>query len=47
MEWPSYYSLPPFFTLQPVPNTRQKQLQMWTELVLLYQKHHNKTQIVV
>lgn len=47
MEWPAYYSLPPFFTIQPVANTRAKQLQMWVELVLLYQKHHNRTQVVV
>jgi len=37
--FPSYFNLPPFFTLQPVLNTRQKQLQMWNDLILGFMRH--------
>jgi len=37
---PSYYDFPPFFTLQPVAETRIKQLKLWRELVLGYHEHH-------
>ncbi len=33
-EWPEFYSFPPFFTLQPVEETRKKQLDMWVSLVV-------------
>ena len=32
-EWPEYYSFPPFFTLQTVPETREKQIDMWRDLI--------------
>uniref|UniRef100_A0A8D0GLR5 Vacuolar protein-sorting-associated protein 25 n=1 Tax=Sphenodon punctatus TaxID=8508 RepID=A0A8D0GLR5_SPHPU len=35
-EWPWQYRFPPFFTLQPNVDTRQKQLTAWCSLVLLY-----------
>ncbi|XP_062988267.1 vacuolar protein-sorting-associated protein 25 isoform X2 [Elgaria multicarinata webbii] len=35
-EWPWQYSFPPFFTLQPNVDTRQKQLTAWCSLVLSY-----------
>jgi ESCRT-II complex subunit VPS25 len=38
--FPEIYSFPPFFTLQPVPATLEKQLLMWCELVLAYCAHH-------
>eukprot|EP01126_Amoeba_proteus_P064885 TRINITY_DN9134_c0_g2_i2.p1 TRINITY_DN9134_c0_g2~~TRINITY_DN9134_c0_g2_i2.p1 ORF type:complete len:239 (-),score=42.32 TRINITY_DN9134_c0_g2_i2:110-724(-) len=38
--FPPIYNLPPFFTLQPVLNTRKKQLQLWCELVLEYVRFH-------
>ncbi|XP_077997606.1 vacuolar protein-sorting-associated protein 25-like [Glandiceps talaboti] len=38
-EWPWQYKFPPFFTLQPNLETRQKQLQAWCSLVLSYHKH--------
>ncbi len=31
---PDYYAFPPFFTLQPVLETRKMQLRLWRELVL-------------
>eukprot|EP00039_Didymoeca_costata_P028002 m.19692 g.19692 ORF g.19692 m.19692 type:complete len:177 (-) comp6650_c0_seq1:4038-4568(-) len=39
MEWPWQYSFPPFFTIQPNKDTREKQLDAWKELVLSYCKH--------
>jgi ESCRT-II complex subunit VPS25 len=37
-EWPEFYSFPPFFTLQPVEETRKKQLDMWVDLVVRWCK---------
>lgn len=45
--FPEYYSFPPLFTLQPVEETRAKQLGMWAELVLSFQRHHNLSSIKV
>uniref|UniRef100_A0A8C2ZD09 Vacuolar protein-sorting-associated protein 25 n=1 Tax=Cyclopterus lumpus TaxID=8103 RepID=A0A8C2ZD09_CYCLU len=39
-EWPWQYSFPPFFTLQPNVDTRQKQLAAWCSLALSYCRHH-------
>ncbi|KAH0539703.1 vacuolar protein-sorting-associated protein 25 [Cotesia glomerata] len=36
IEWPWQYSFPPFFTLQPHAETKEKQLSAWTSLVLNY-----------
>ncbi|KAH9498348.1 Vacuolar protein-sorting-associated protein 25 [Bulinus truncatus] len=38
-DWPWQYKFPPFFTLQPNIETRQKQLEAWCSLVLGYQRH--------
>ena len=38
--FPKYFHFRPFFTLQPVSETRDKQLKMWRELVLSYHEHH-------
>ncbi|XP_034943112.1 vacuolar protein-sorting-associated protein 25 [Chelonus insularis] len=38
IEWPWQYSFPPFFTLQPHADTKEKQLSAWTTLVLDYYK---------
>ena len=35
-EYPEFYSFPPFFTMQPVLATREKQLGLWRELILKY-----------
>ncbi|KAJ5068514.1 vacuolar protein-sorting-associated protein [Anaeramoeba ignava] len=40
--FPSYYNLPPFFTIQPVQATREKQLKLWIDLVLAFTKHFKK-----
>lgn len=39
-EYPDYYNNPPFFTLQPVAETRQRQLSMWIDLIRDYCKAH-------
>ncbi|PIA44752.1 hypothetical protein AQUCO_01700385v1 [Aquilegia coerulea] len=31
---PHFFNYPPYFTLQPVRDTREKQLQLWKELIL-------------
>ncbi|PWA45837.1 E2F/DP family protein [Artemisia annua] len=33
---PHFYNYPPYFTLQPVRETREKQIQLWKELILDY-----------
>lgn len=38
---PEYWSFPPFFTLQPVAETREKQLQMWTAVIVQWAKATN------
>ncbi|KAM6333770.1 vacuolar protein-sorting-associated protein 25 isoform 1-T2 [Alca torda] len=38
--WPWQYSFPPFFTLQPNCETRQKQLSAWCALALAYSQRH-------
>ncbi|KAL1501509.1 hypothetical protein ABEB36_006816 [Hypothenemus hampei] len=38
IEWPWQYNFPPFFTLQPNPETRAKQVQAWKTLILDYCK---------
>ncbi|XP_037078379.1 vacuolar protein-sorting-associated protein 25-like [Pollicipes pollicipes] len=39
-EWPWQYKFPPFFTLQPNTETRQKQLEAWRALILGFCRHH-------
>ncbi|KAL3645755.1 Vacuolar protein-sorting-associated protein 25 [Castilleja foliolosa] len=33
---PHFFNYPPYFTLQPVRDTREKQIQLWRELILDY-----------
>ncbi|KAJ4849315.1 Vacuolar protein-sorting-associated protein 25 [Turnera subulata] len=33
---PHFFNYPPYFTLQPVRDTREKQVQLWKELILDY-----------
>lgn len=44
---PEFYSFPPFFTLQKVLSSREKQLALWRELILRYHTHHKISQLVV
>jgi len=41
-QFPSYYDMPPMFTLQPVLNTRKKQLQLWTDIIVEFSKFYKK-----
>lgn len=45
--YPEFYSFPPFFTIQPVEATRQKQLALWRELILGYHTQHKLKTLVV
>jgi len=47
MEWPWQYTFPPFFTIQPNSETREKQLEAWKSLVLAYAKLHRIESLVV
>jgi len=38
-EAPKVWHFPPFFTLQPVQETREKQVKQWRELILAYHEH--------
>ncbi|KAI4373728.1 hypothetical protein MLD38_011817 [Melastoma candidum] len=40
-KFPPFYNYPPYFTLQPVKDTREKQVQLWKELILDYCKTRN------
>ncbi|KAK9699012.1 hypothetical protein RND81_08G147400 [Saponaria officinalis] len=35
---PNFFNYPPYFTLQPVRETREKQIQLWKELIVEYCK---------
>jgi ESCRT-II complex subunit VPS25 len=38
MEWPWQYSFPPFYTLQPNEDTKKKQVDAWSDLIIKYCK---------
>lgn len=38
-DFPFFWSFPPYFTLQPVEETRRKQIALWCELILRWCKH--------
>lgn len=46
-QYPEFYSFPPFFTIQPVLSTREKQLALWRELILRYHTENKIPTLVV
>lgn len=38
-EFPEFWEYPPYFTVQPVPETFEKQKDLWCGLILRYCKH--------
>jgi ESCRT-II complex subunit VPS25 len=44
--FPDCYSFPPFFTLQPVAETRAKQLVLWLDFLKSYQHHHKRPSLL-
>ncbi|CAD7695007.1 unnamed protein product [Ostreobium quekettii] len=38
--FPFFHEYPPYFTLQPVKETKDKQCQLWGALILSYCKHY-------
>jgi ESCRT-II complex subunit VPS25 len=46
-QFPEFYQFPPFFTIQPVLATREKQLALWRELLLRYHTQHKIKTLVV
>eukprot|EP01032_Pedospumella_encystans_P015358 gene15358-17572_t len=43
---PEFWGFKPFFTIQPVAATREKQLKLWRELILQYCIHNNLHSLV-
>eukprot|EP00980_Cylindrotheca_fusiformis_P004224 scaffold918_cov126-Cylindrotheca_fusiformis.AAC.3 len=39
-EFPEFYNFPPFFTIQPVLATKEKQLALWRDLIVQYHTQH-------
>lgn len=46
-EFPEFYAFPPFFTVQPVLATREKQMALWRELILRYHTNFKIKTLVV
>jgi len=46
-EYPEFYAFPPFFTVQPVIATKEKQMALWRELILRYHTHFKIKTLVV
>jgi ESCRT-II complex subunit VPS25 len=47
LQFPEFYSFPPFFTIQPVLSTREKQMGLWRELILRYHTQYRLKTLVV
>ncbi|EFC42101.1 predicted protein [Naegleria gruberi] len=47
IDFPTFYNLPPFYSLQPVLETREKQSKLWSEVILKYCEHERKFVIVI
>lgn len=45
--WPWQYDFPPFFTIQKNADTKLKQMEAWSALILNYHKHHKILKIRV
>lgn len=45
-EFPDFYHYPPYFTLQPVKETRERQLASWRELILSWCRHGRVYELV-
>lgn len=46
-KYPEFYSFPPFFTIQPVLATREKQLALWRDLIVRYHTQYKLKTLVV
>ncbi len=47
VEYPDFWSLPPFFTLQPNESSRKKQMQMWQDLLASYCESTGKFELTI
>ncbi|KAL4524898.1 hypothetical protein Ndes2526B_g07084 [Nannochloris sp. 'desiccata'] len=45
--FPEFWSYPPYFTLQPIPESQEKQKELWRGLILSYCRHYRIFQINV
>ena len=46
-QYPEFYNFPPFFTIQTVLASREKQLALWRQLILRYHTHHKLKTLVL
>ena len=46
-QYPEFYAFPPFFTVQPVLATREKQLALWRDLIVRFYTFHKLKTLVV
>ncbi|GKT35656.1 ESCRT-II complex, Vps25 subunit like protein [Aduncisulcus paluster] len=44
-QFPEFHGLPPFYTPQPVPKTREQQIDLWSSLIISY-CHHESIKII-
>lgn len=44
---PEIWDFPPFFTIQPIEETRKKQLELWKQLILEYHCSHSQYQMTI
>jgi ESCRT-II complex subunit VPS25 len=47
LQFPEFYSFPPFFTIQPVLATKEKQLALWRDLIVRYHTQYKLKTLVV
>ncbi len=47
LQFPEFYSFPPFFTIQPVLATKEKQLALWRDLIVRYHMQYKLKNLVV
>ncbi len=43
---PDYWSFPPLFTIQPCESTKEKQMKMWSDIILKYHESLNENIMV-
>lgn len=46
-QFPPVYNFPPFWTIQPVQETKRRQFEMWLDLIMKYMKFKNETTLEI
>ena len=45
--FPAIHNFPPFWTIQPVKETKRKQYEMWLDIILRYMKFKNESLLII